>query len=59
MSVSFEGIGEAPHADANMTNEELFNKQAEMQEWTLTVTALTNCMKSEHEGKLAVARNLK
>jgi hypothetical protein len=31
----------------------------DMQIWSLKMTTITNAMKSEHEGRMAVARNLK
>lgn len=62
MSVNVESVGEPPAINPDggeMTTEETLKAQQALQQWSLKVTAITNCLKTEHEGKMAIARNLK
>ena len=60
MAVDLSGIGECPvKIDANMNTGALAEAQQQVQEWMLKVTFITNAAKSENEGKLAIARNMK
>jgi hypothetical protein len=56
-------IPEITRPDASTVDFEdenaMMNFNQQMQIWSLKMTTITNTMKTEHEGRMAVARNLK
>jgi hypothetical protein len=59
MAVDVSGIGDCPKVESGMNQEQLLIVQQEIAEWQLLVTAFSNAIKAESDGKMAVARNFK
>lgn len=59
MNTDVSSIGPAPAVVATDNTADLMEQQKQMSLWTIKVNVISNCLKSETEGNLSIARNLK
>ena len=59
MAIDISSIGPAPDVGGTDDTGKLMEQQKLMSLWMLKVSTISNCLKTESEGNIAIARNMK